>query len=70
MIITLKERKSSMYLSDINVGDCFMYENDVYLRISDSESRRNVFNFKCSCTDILSNDTIVEPLNMELVERG
>lgn len=68
MLITLKKRNSKVPFVDITVGNCFMYDDDVYLKISESKCNFNVFKFSDACIHTVYNDTLVEPLNMELVE--
>lgn len=69
MIVTLKTRRASKTFKEIMVGEFFMYAGDVYLKISDDLSGDNVFNCYDDCISSVFKDTLVIPLNMELVER-
>lgn len=68
MIVSLKTRRASKTFEEIVVGECFMYAGDVYLKISDDLSRDNVFNFYDDCIATVFKDSLVIPLNMELIE--
>lgn len=69
MIISLKTRRANKAFDEIVVGECFMYAGDVYLKISEMEDNSNSFNFYDDCITTVFKDTLVIPLNMELIER-
>ena len=59
---------------DLSVGDCFVYDNNLYIKIRDFKEgltgyeQIDAFNFDNNCAVVLFNDTLVEVKTMELNE--
>lgn len=57
------------------VGECFIYDDNVYIKIRAFDSnyltgseQMDSFNCDTNCVACIYDDTIVEPVNMELNE--
>ena len=66
MNIVLKNNKVTF--KSLSVGDVFMYSNFVYLKINDNVDHDNVFNLDTEQMTTVYKDTLVKPMNVELVE--
>ena len=67
MNIRFKERMKATF-DCIIVGECFKYDNEIFLKIRTTSSDDNVFNFTSYKVMTIYRSTMVEPLNMTLVE--
>lgn len=59
---------------DLSVGDCFLYDNNLYIKIRDYKKgltgyeQIDSFCFDTNCAVVLFDDTLVELKTMELNE--
>lgn len=52
----------------INIGDCFKYGDNLYIKIRPSSSDDNCFNIRTTKVETIYSKSKVIPINMVLVE--
>lgn len=52
---------------DVFIGDCFIYEEECYIKVDEYSSPINAFNLERNETDTFSADVIVIPVNAKVV---
>lgn len=67
MDIKFKAKKKASF-EYVLVGDCFIYDNEIYLKIRPAGSDDNAFNLTTNKVMTIYRITNVEPLNVVLVE--
>mgnify|MGYP003290384856 CR=1 FL=1 len=54
---------------EIDVGDCFQYASDLYIKIRNSNLDNNAFNVSENKVMTIYKDTVVIPRTMKLIEQ-
>lgn len=64
----IKYKASNEQFQFINIGDCFKYCDELYIKIRSSSSDDNSFNLNRCKVETLYQNTKVTSINMVLVE--
>ena len=68
MNVKLNNKSDFVRFDTLLVGDCFKYNNDVFLKVKPSFERDNAFNCTLDECCNLHASSMVIPCSMELVE--
>lgn len=53
---------------DLSIGDCFIYNDEYFIKIDDTCAAPNAFNLKCNEVDTFTNgNAIVASINAKVV---
>lgn len=69
-----RKKRSIIRFDDLPIGECFIYDNQVYIKIRDFKAgltgyeQINAFNFESNSAEIIYNDILVERIEMKLDE--
>lgn len=53
---------------DLPIGECFVYDGNLFIKISEYKDKPNAFNFDANHAARIYKDSLIEPITMELNE--
>ena len=66
--MNIKYKIKSIKFSDVMIGDFFIYNHDLYLKIDCSQEEINAFNCSKQYLVGINSVNLVKPINIELQE--
>ena len=68
MIVDDSKLNGVVSFEDLLIGDCFIYNDEYFIKIDDTCAAPNAFNLKCNEVDVFTNgNTIVTSVNAKVV---
>lgn len=63
----IKYSKPKVRFDSLDLGKCFIYDSEIYIKISREYISTNSFNTNCDMLCTIYKDTLVQPVEAELL---